>query len=336
MVPIFAQPKGRKYLLGTWTGRLILINSFVFILMSIQSKSFVLPDESILLSWGAKDPILLAQGQIWRLITPIFVHIGIVHFAFNTWALHVVAYQIEALMSGKWFLVLYLLSGLIGNIASSVFSLSVSAGASSSLFGLLGCGFYLERLIRKRFQQQTGRKPKSGAYTAMVVANIALGFMIPQIDNAAHLGGLAGGIAITFLIFRYVPNNLLAQNRRQVWIGAGALVVIVVAGTLLASSPQNIRKRLMQGYESTSNTAEKYHFLSDLIRLDGTNPDIHMKRGLLLLGAGENEEAIPDLKAASQNEENKKKLIDMRDYYKNIQDGDKEGALEKALNSSNR
>lgn len=334
IVPVYAQPAGFKFFLSTWSGRIILVNTVVFILMALQSRSLFLPGESILLAWGAKDPVLLAQGEIWRLLTPIFVHIGIIHFAFNTWALYVIAYQIEMLMSGKWFLVLYLASGLIGNIASAVTTISVSAGASSSLFGLLGCGFYLERRIRRIVQQQTGARPRTGSYTVMVVANVGLGLMIPQIDNAAHIGGLMAGIVLTALILRRVPNRLVAPNRRVTLIGVAVVAVLCTMGVAFARSERVTEWRLVQILSLSTNTVEKYHLLTDLVRLRPEQRDYRMNRGLLLLGAGENQEAVKDLSIAAQDEVHRKKLIEMEAYYRNLPDQDRADALNKSLNTA--
>ena len=147
ILPPVPQPKGIKFFFGTWSGRIIVLNSIFFILLSLDAGSFFNPSADSLVRWGAKDNILIVQGQIWRLITPIVLHVGLIHFAFNNWALYVLGYQIEHMLGKKWFIALYLLAGFGGNVASSLFSLGLSAGASSSLFGLLGAGYYLEKLL---------------------------------------------------------------------------------------------------------------------------------------------------------------------------------------------
>lgn len=149
ILPPVTPPKGLMFFAGTWSGRLIVVNTIMFILVSIDSGSLMQPGADTLLKWGAKDNILLAQGEFWRLITPIFLHIGLIHYLFNNWAIYVLGYQIEFLLKPKWFLALYIIAGLFGNIASALFSLGISAGASSSLFGLLGAGFFLSAKLER-------------------------------------------------------------------------------------------------------------------------------------------------------------------------------------------
>ena len=83
------------------------------------------PSLDTLVKYGAKENFLIVQGEYWRLLTPIVLHGGILHFAFNNWALYVLGYQIEHILGKKWFIVLYLLGGLGGNVASALFSLNL-------------------------------------------------------------------------------------------------------------------------------------------------------------------------------------------------------------------
>ena len=112
---------------------------------SLDAFSILVPDNAdALIEFGAKDNVLIAQGEVWRLVSSMFLHISFIHFAVNNWALYVLSYQLEFFLKPKWFLILYLTSGIFGSLASNVFSLSTSAGASGALFGLLGAGLWLE------------------------------------------------------------------------------------------------------------------------------------------------------------------------------------------------
>lgn len=292
------QPHGLKFLLGTWTGRIIVLNTIIFLMMSWQSGSFVMPTTDVLLRFGAKDPVLLTQGEYWRFLSPVFVHIGLLHYVFNTWALYVIAYQIEYLLGARWFLAIYLVSGVFGNIASSVFSQSLSAGASGAVFGLLGAGLLVERTIYRRAAKRWEKK-QIGAYTTMVVANLILGMMIPQIDNAAHIGGLIAGVFLTYALTRIIPNNLCPTYRARGFAALILMAVLGITGSFVGVSPIYLQRRLEDKAISAPNLAEKYHYLSELVRLKPDSVQYRTRRTQLLLSAGYQDEAVEDLKALS-------------------------------------
>ena len=98
---------------------LIIINIIVYLLMTVAGGS---ENTNVLVFFGAKVNQLIGQGEWWRLFTPMFIHIGLQHIVLNMVTLYFIGLQIEAVF-GKWrFVILYLISGLGGNIASFVFS----------------------------------------------------------------------------------------------------------------------------------------------------------------------------------------------------------------------
>src|SRR4051812_49971100 len=96
-------------------------------------------NEATLIGFGAKVNSSIDRGEYWRLVTPIFIHIGFLHIAFNSYALWIVGPQVEKLYGGSRFVILYVLTGIAG-VAGSYFyhPLSQSAGASGAIFGLFG------------------------------------------------------------------------------------------------------------------------------------------------------------------------------------------------------
>lgn len=284
ILPSVPPPKGLDFFLGSWSGRLIVVNTIMFILVSLDSGSLMQPSAEILLKWGAKDNVLLANGEFWRLITPIFLHIGLIHFLFNNWAIYVLGYQIEFLLKPKWFLLLYVVSGLFGNIASALFSLGISAGASSSLFGLLGAGLFLERKIRAIKNDQEEQLGVSqgrtvSVYTGMVVANLALGFVIPQIDNSAHIGGLLSGIGFTYALLSLRPNRVMSRSTLRGSVILGLMTCLFLVGLALSCSSRYTRYRIDVAIsESEAEPARRYYYLTQLIRLDETDVDARWKR----------------------------------------------------------
>jgi membrane associated rhomboid family serine protease len=285
LIPPVEQPRGAQYFLSTWSGRIILLNTLVYLLTAWQAKSLAIMsfDLPILLDMGAKDPVLLAQGQLWRLVTPMFVHGGLIHFAFNNWALYVLGYQLEHLLKPGRFMALYVLSGVGGNIASAVWSISPSVGASGALFGLMGCGFYVERTIQSRIQQMTGFKPRTGVYTGMVFANIIFGFIIPQIDNAAHMGGLLVGVTFAYILLRVRPNRLIAPQQVRGWVVAAILGLSFLAGSTIGSSQQYVLYRLQSAIQSADQVGERYFYLNRLVQLVPQDEQGRLHRLILAL-----------------------------------------------------
>ncbi len=287
LLPPVQQPRGLDFLLNTWSGRIVALNFIVFILEVLKSPQASINSISVdtLLSFGAKEPVLLALGEYWRLFTPMFLHGNLLHILFNNWALYAVAYQVEALLGARRFLLLYFLAGIGGNILSALLSLNLSVGASGALFGLFGCALYFERLIQKRVKEVTGFKPKTGAYSVMVIANIAFGFMVPQVDNSAHIGGLIVGLLFGYVLLRATPNRLLApQLTRARIVGAlGGLLFVVMA--VISATPKYVEWHLTRAMDAAEVPAEKYFYLNRLIQLDSSDHSrlwTHFRLALML------------------------------------------------------
>jgi rhomboid protease GluP len=222
------QPQTTTYALGprrhhpiaTWT--FIALNVIIWLAMTALGGS---TDPRILVAFGAKVNELIVQGQIWRLVTPIFLHIGIVHLAFNTYAIYGFGSQIERFFGTTRFVGLYLISGIAGVMASFSFSPHPSAGASSAVFGLLGT----EAVFFYRYRNAFGRRGQQRLYNILIVIgyNLALTFVAPSIDVWGHLGGLAAGASLSWwLMPRYAvaPTErgpaLVDTNRPRQWTTA--------------------------------------------------------------------------------------------------------------------
>ena len=138
----------------------------------------------------------IRAGQIYRLLTGIFIHSGITHIAFNCYALYVIGSQLESFF-GKWkYTIIYLFSGLIGGLFSMTFGGNyISVGASGAIFGLMGSLLY----FGYHYRVYLGNVVKS-QILPLVLTNLLIGFIVPGIDNYAHIGGLIGGALITIAL----------------------------------------------------------------------------------------------------------------------------------------
>lgn len=151
--------------------------------------------ERVLVDLGANVPQLVLAGQYWRLVASMFLHIGLVHVLVNSWALYQLGSLFEILLGSFSLVVVYFLSGIAGSVASVMFiHADLSAGASGAIFGVMGA---LISFLLKRREMLT---PQARSLLMQLLLwagiNVFLGFSIPGIDNAAHLGGAAAGFLL--------------------------------------------------------------------------------------------------------------------------------------------
>ena len=127
---------------------LLAINVLVFLAMTALGGS---ENVGILILFGAKYNPAIVAGQYWRLLTACFVHIGLIHLLFNSYALYSFGREVERRYGRTRFLALYLLSGVAGSTASFVGSPRLAAGASGAIFGLLGATIAYFATYREQF-----------------------------------------------------------------------------------------------------------------------------------------------------------------------------------------
>lgn len=143
----------------------------------------------------------VAAGEYWRLVTVALVHDDrlFLHLAFNMYALWIVGPIVEGLYGAPRFLGAYVLTAAAGSAASYVFtSAPVAVGASGAIFGLFGMLLVSDRVHRPAMTRSA--RNLTAQITMLIVINLVLGFTIPNVDNAAHIGGLLGGAWLGFLL----------------------------------------------------------------------------------------------------------------------------------------
>ena len=228
------------------TSVLLALNVAMFCLMLAWGVDPMRPSIESLIQWGANYGPRTTQGEWWRMFTCMFVHIGALHLLFNMIALWNVGGFMEQVLGHTGCLVLYLLAGLLGSMASVAWNpFAVSAGASGAIFGLYGG--LLAFLVRHRDRQQYAFLAALRTNTlAFLGYNVVFGFIIPGIDMAAHLGGLAGGFVCGFVL---MPSLTFASHfrlwLRSVLVGAVGLLVIVGLSDLLPRA-EDVETRLQQ------------------------------------------------------------------------------------------
>lgn len=175
-----------------WTYLIIGINVLLFLLMTFQGGS---QNPETLLRFGAKYNPAIEAGEWWRLFSSMFLHIGFIHLALNSVALYYLGILVERMYGRGRFLLIYLLSGLFGMIASFLYNDALSAGASGAIFGLFGALLYFGIRRKELFFQTFGRD-----LLVIIGINLVMSFLLPSIDINAHLGGLVGGFLTSFAV----------------------------------------------------------------------------------------------------------------------------------------
>lgn len=138
-------------------------------------------------------PLAIRNGQIYRLLTGTFLHANIIHLGFNCYALYVIGTQLESFLGKLKYLGVYLFSALTGSLLSMLFlGNGASIGASGAIFGLMGSLVY----FGYHYRVYLGTALKS-QIIPLIIINLLLGFMLNDVDIAAHIGGLIGGYLIT-------------------------------------------------------------------------------------------------------------------------------------------
>ena len=186
------------------TYALIFINVFIFLISAIKSRNIFDINPYVLLDMGAKfGPVMYFGNQWWRLITCNFLHGGIVHLAFNMYALYIIGKQIEDLYGKKGYIIIYSLSGIGGSLLSYYLSpMSLSVGASGAIFGILSA--LLVYVFKERDRIQKGAISN---LLFVIGINLLFGLSASSIDNYGHIGGLIVGGVSAYIIYMISKNR---------------------------------------------------------------------------------------------------------------------------------
>jgi rhomboid protease GluP len=231
------------------------INAAVFLGMALSSATVMDFPGLELIRWGANFGPFTLQGEWWRLLTNVFIHQGIIHFAFNMWCLWNLGQLCESLY-GRWtYAAIYLICGLGASIASvSWHPDGSSVGASGAIFGLAGAliaAFKLGEFSVPR-SALSGTLRSLGAF---VVYNLIFGAIIPGIDNTAHIGGLVTGVIVGALVAVIAPRQDQAPRRVAVFL---VVILALAMGAIGTAHHYGVRLRLGRVYfQRSANSLPK-------------------------------------------------------------------------------
>jgi len=249
------------FLHAVWTRRtpftfiFLAINITVFLLMEYVGST---TDPATLMAFGVKSNPEILDGEIWRLVTPIFIHIGVLHLFFNSYALWMVGQQVEKLYGSARFVLLYFLTGVAG-VLGSFFNNpeAMSAGASGAIMGLFGVllvfGLRYRHSIPPFFKKAVG-----AGVLPVIVINLVIGFYIPAIDNSAHISGLVSGAILAWIVPYLMPGGRTHSIFKAVQV---AFIAIILASFYAVAvnfhgSPTTFVDTVNNAQRAFSETAE--------------------------------------------------------------------------------
>jgi rhomboid protease GluP len=234
----------------------------VFLLMVLRGSSIWMPSGDQLMHWGADNAgSVLIDGQWWRIVTAMFVHVGIIHLATNMWCLWNLGLLAEPLMDWFGLVAVYILTGAAGNLLSALTNwwrflpdwmkyhdlgaFPAGAGASGAVFGIAGALIVLLKSKRLPIPEyELKRLRKSVIYFAAInlviglSVNFGTGLTGVAIDNSAHIGGVLCGLLFAApMVPRIGSPRPIFLTRIRVAISA-VILLLVLFGFFLAQLPR--------------------------------------------------------------------------------------------------
>lgn len=207
---------------------IIILNLIVFGLEELAGGS---KSSEVLMYFGAAYRPYFYHGQWWRLVMPIFLHIGWSHILLNMYALYILGPMLERVYGYGRFAFIYMVAGIGSSFLSMKMSLGISAGASGAIAGVAGAmlatGFLHREMVPHRWRRVFGK---------LLLVVIALEFIldrtIPNVDNWGHLGGLLTGLILAGLLPppRAAEPGSLEEKPTQAWVWIPVLIVILSFG----------------------------------------------------------------------------------------------------------
>lgn len=199
-----------------FTNLLIILNVIISLVVLFLYYSNTYDLFSIL----AVNSNAIKNGEVWRLVTGGFLHVDIIHLMCNMYSLYVIGTQIESFIGKKKFILVYFISMIVGNMLSVVLSNGLSVGASGAIFGLLGSLIY----FGYHYRLYLGSVMKS-QIIPLLILNLGIGFIVPNINVVAHIGGLVGGIFATMALGIEKKTN--RSERINGFISLAALIIFL-------------------------------------------------------------------------------------------------------------
>ncbi len=208
----------------------LLVLNFLFLALEIYAGGA--DNTQVLLNLGASYGPYLRRGEYWRLVMPMFLHGGWLHILGNSYCLYILGPILERVYGYGRYLTIYVAAGVGGALLSMLVSRNISVGASGAIFGIAGAmlvtGYVHRDVVPPRWGRAFGR-----GMIPFIALNLALGFSMHGIDNWGHLGGLATGALLAFVIpppRHDLPYGEIAEPPSQAIVALPIAVVLLAMG----------------------------------------------------------------------------------------------------------
>ena len=198
---------------------LIIINIIIYLITANASHNFIDMNNQVLLNMGATyGPKMALDGQWWRLFSAMFLHAGIMHIGMNMYSLQIVGKGMESYFKPIQYLIIYLLSGMVGSVVSVyMHAHTLGIGASGAIFGVFGAlaGFFLAH------KDEIAKQSKAffATFGSVIALNLFMGLSIQNIDMSAHIGGLISG---------FIGGYLVSKNPKYIWVYCAFMIIVII------------------------------------------------------------------------------------------------------------
>ena len=280
----------------------LLIGNFVIFALEIWAGGS--DNLSVLLNFGAAYGPYLRRGEYWRLIMPMFLHGGWLHILGNSYALFILGPILERVYGYGRYAAIYVAAGIGGAFLSMAVSKNVSVGASGAIFGIAGAmlvtGYAHRDVIPPRWGRAFGR-----GMIPFIVLNLALGFSVHGIDNWGHLGGLATGALLAFVIPPPRPDLAYGEMTEPPSQAIVALPLAVVILSVAATAnhyrtTQAVDRLLAEGerFESARQYDREFRSFQQALSLAPREEQPHEEMGRYYLTQKQYDPAIQEFQEA--------------------------------------
>ena len=296
------EPVRRRY----WpvvTLAIIGINVVVYLLLTYAGGS---TNTDVLLDFGASFSPYFRRGDYWRLVMPMFLHVGWLHLLGNSYALFILGPILERVYGAGRFSFLYVAAGIGSSALSMSLSMNVAAGASGAIFGIAGAmlvaGFMHRDIILPRWGRAFG-----AGIVPFIVLMLFLGFSEKGIDNWGHVGGLVTGMVLAAFI-PPPPHVLTLQFGDERPSQAIIVLPVLVVGLAMATTAQHyaisrdVTRLLQQGVRLrlAHQDAKALEHFQDAARRSPRDERPHMMMGAVYLREQQFDKAIQEYSEAAR------------------------------------
>ena len=280
---------------------ILALNVLIFALMELSGGS---KSPQVLLNFGASYGPYIQRGEYWRLVIPMFLHIGFLHLLLNAVGLFVLGRILESVYGYGRFALLYVACGIGSSFLSMKLSPAVAAGASGAIFGMAGAmltiGYLHRAAVPRRWRRSFG-----GGILPLIVLNLLLGYSIRGIDNWGHLGGLITGMLLSAVLappgIEWIPGSVEETPSQAAVVLPIAIVALAMVAGIGHYRTSRVVARLMAEsarLRATGKSDQALQRIREAFRVAPSDERPHEELGALYLSQNRIPDAVREFQEA--------------------------------------